>query len=153
MDKELNILVAENFFEKIIGRNEMIRVLDEKGNEIYNISVDLPDIQHDSLPRKNGFSRMQIAGENVLLLRASLKTDSFSGSLEVGTNVETFDTFMEKVIWVLMLGTILSLGLSLLSGRVLAGKLVSPLRELTNTMKKIEDLSIPRTCTRNRYKR
>ena len=153
--KEMNILVAENFFDKIIGRNEIIRILDKKGNELYNISVDLPDIQHDSLPRQNGFSRMQIEGENVLLLRAPLKTDSFSGTIEIGTNVETFDTFMEKVIWVLMLGTILSLGLSLISGRILAGKLVSPLRGLTNTMKKIEDHQfqerVPETDTKDEF--
>lgn len=153
--REMNILLAENFFDKIIGRNEMIRVLDKKGNEIYNISVDLPDIQHASLPRQNGFSSMSLEGEDVLLLKSPIKTDSFSGFLEIGKSIETFDTFMEKVIWVLMLGTILSLGLSLLSGRVLAGKLVAPLRELTNTMRKIEDHQfqerVPEIATKDEF--
>lgn len=153
--KEMNILLGENFFDNIIGRNEMIRVLDNKGDEIYTISVNFPDLQHDVLLRQNGFSRMQLAGEDVLLLRSPLITDSFSGFIEIGTNVETFDTFMEKVIWILMLGTILSLGLSLLSGRVLAGKLVSPLRELTNTMRKIEDHQfqerVPETDTKDEF--
>ena len=50
-----------------------------------------------------------------------------------------FEGFLEKVIWTLILGTMLSLVLSIVSGRLLAGKLLSPLRVLTNTMKKIED--------------
>ncbi len=50
-----------------------------------------------------------------------------------------FENFLEQVIWTLLLGTLLSLALSLISGRLLAGKFLSPLRVLTNTMRKIED--------------
>ena len=50
-----------------------------------------------------------------------------------------FEAFLQQVIWTLLLGTLLSLALSLISGRILAGKLLSPLRVLTNTMRKIED--------------
>ena len=137
--KELNIFVAEKFFEKITERNEMIRVLDIKGNELYTVSNDLPEIKDNSVPQPNGFYQMQVKGENVLLLKTPLKTTTFSGTIEIGKSAEMFDTLLEKVIWILMLGTFLSLALSLISGRILAGKLVSPLRGLTNTMRKIED--------------
>ncbi len=137
--KELNIFVAEKFFEKITERNEMIRILDIKGNELYTVSNDLPEIKNDSVPLPNGFYQMQVQGENVLLLKTPLRTASFSGTIEIGKSAEMFDTLLEKVIWILMLGTFLSLALSLISGRILAGKLVSPLRGLTNTMRKIED--------------
>ena len=137
--KELNIFVAEKFFEKITERNEMIRILDIKGNELYTVSNDLPEIKNDSVPLPNGFYQMHVQGENVLLLKTPLRTASFSGTIEIGKSAEMFDTLLEKVIWILMLGTFLSLALSLISGRILAGKLVSPLRGLTNTMRKIED--------------
>ena len=137
--KELNIFVAEKFFEKIIERSEMIRILDTKGNELYTISNDLPEIKNDSVPISSGFYQTQVQGENVLLLKTPLRTASFSGTIEIGKSAEMFDTLLEKVIWILMLGTFLSLALSLISGRILAGKLVSPLRGLTNTMRKIED--------------
>ena len=75
--KEINILLAENFFDKIIGRNEMIRVLDKKGNEVYNISVDLPDIQHDSLPRQNGFSTNADCRRKCPSIKVSVKNRLF----------------------------------------------------------------------------
>src|SRR6476620_12532610 len=65
--KELDIFVAEKFFEKITERNEMIKILDTKGNELYTVSNDLPEIKNDSVPLPNGFYHMQVKGENVLL--------------------------------------------------------------------------------------
>ncbi|MFE0503041.1 HAMP domain-containing sensor histidine kinase [Peribacillus butanolivorans] len=131
-----DLLVSEDLFEKIVERNEMIRVLDKDGNELYNISNDFPD-QDKAL--KNGFYRMEAGDEDLLLIKEPLRVDSFNGTLEIGKNIETFDTFMEKVIWVLVLGTFLSLALSLVSGWFLVRKLLSPLTLMTNTMRKIED--------------
>ncbi|MFF2498051.1 ATP-binding protein [Peribacillus sp. NPDC058075] len=131
-----DLLVSEDLFEKIVERNEMIRVLDKDGNELYNISNDFPD---QDRVLKNGFYRMKEDGEDLLLIKEPLRVDSFNGTLEIGKNIETFDTFMEKVIWVLVLGTFLSLALSLVSGWFLVRKLLSPLTLMTNTMRKIED--------------
>ena len=151
----MNILLGENFFDKIIGRNEIIRFMD-KGNERYIISQRIyQTFNMIYCLDKMDFLECRFKEKMSFLLRAPLITDSFSGTIEIGTNVETFDSFMEKVIWVLMLGTILSLGLSLISGRILAGKLVSPLRGLTDTMKKIEDQQfqerVPETDTRDEF--
>lgn len=137
--KESNVFVTEKFFDKIIEKNEMIRILDKKGNELYHVSKDFPNIQKEPLPLQYGFYRTEVKDEDLLLLKEPLKTDSFNGIIEIGKDVEMFDTFMEKVLWVLMLGTLLSLGLSIISGLILARKLLSPVRVLTNTMKKIED--------------
>jgi two-component system, OmpR family, sensor histidine kinase ArlS len=137
--KELNRLVSEKFFDKIIEQNEMIRILDKNGNELYNVSKGFPKIQKDSLQQQSRPYRIKAEGESLLLLKEPLKIDSFIGTIEIGRNVEMFDAFAEKVIWVLMAGTILSFILSLISGLILTRKLLSPIRVLTNTMRKIED--------------
>ena len=38
-------VLSEDFFENIIEKNEMIRILDQQGQELFNISQDFPDLQ------------------------------------------------------------------------------------------------------------
>ena len=137
--KGKQMMTSEEFLENIVENSEMIRILDKKGNELFNISNDFPDIQNEVQSLDLGFSRIQEDGESVLLYKKSLNVGSFHGTIEIGRDVEMFEAFLEQVIWTLLLGTLLSLALSLISGRILAGKLLSPLRVLTNTMRKIED--------------
>lgn len=137
--KNQNIYGTEKLLEKIIERDEMIRFIDNQGHEIYNISDDFPDFPNKPHPFQNGFHRMRVDGEDLLIYSETLTIDSFKGTLVIGRNVETFEDFMEEVLWVLMLGTLLSLGLSLISGLILARKLLSPLRLMSSTMRKIQD--------------
>jgi|tagenome__1003787_1003787.scaffolds.fasta_scaffold20976549_4 two-component system sensor histidine kinase ArlS len=133
------MIISEKFLENIVENSEMIQILDKKGNVLFNISNDFPDIQNKAQLLDSGFSRIQADGERVLLYKESLNVGSFHGTIQIGRDVEMFEGFLEQVIWTLLLGTLLSLALSLISGRILAGKLLSPLRVLTNTMRKIED--------------
>jgi two-component system, OmpR family, sensor histidine kinase ArlS len=137
--EEKQMVLSETFLENIVENSEMIQILDQKGNELFNISNDFPDIQNKAQSLDSGFSRIQANGERVLLYKKPLNLGSFHGTLQIGRDVEMFEGFFEQVIWTLLLGTLLSLALSLISGRLLAGKLLAPLRILTNTMRKIED--------------
>ena len=40
------MVISEKFLENIVESSEMIRILDKKGNELFNISNDFPDIQN-----------------------------------------------------------------------------------------------------------
>lgn len=137
--EEEQLVLSKEFLDQIVEKNEMIRILDQKGHEIFNISNDFPEIQNKVKSLDQGFSWVKTDGESVLLYKTPLNIASFNGTIEIGRDVETFEEFLEKVIWTLLLGTLLSLALSLVSGRILAGKLLSPIRVLTNTMRKIED--------------
>lgn len=125
-------VLSEDFFENIIGNSEMIRILDQHGQEIFNISKDVPDFQSSM---EYGFHR----NEDFLILKEPLIVGTFKGSLEIGQSVETFEEFMERVLLVLLAGTILSLMLSIMGGQLLARKLLAPLAVMNQTMRKIED--------------
>ena len=129
--------LSEDFFENIIGQNEMIRILDQQGQEIFNISEDFPDLQSSKL--EYGFHRIKENDEDFLMLKERLIVGTFKGTLEIGQSVETFEEFMERVFWVLLVGTILSLILSIMGGQLLARKFLAPLAVMTHTMRKIED--------------
>ena len=129
--------LSEDFFENIIGQNEMIRILDQQGQEIFNISEDFPDLESSKL--EFDFHRIKEDNEDFLMLKEPLIVGSFKGSLEIGQSVDTFEEFLESVFWVLLAGTILSLILSIIGGQILARKLLAPLAVMTQTMRKIED--------------
>ncbi|RDW22317.1 two-component sensor histidine kinase [Oceanobacillus arenosus] len=133
-----NFVLSDQFLEKIVEDEEMVRILDQNGQEIVNISNDFPELNNEVNTLERGFSHFNIEKDTVLLYRSSLDMEFFHGTIIIGRNEEVFEGFLEKVSWTLILGTILSLVLSIVSGRLLAGKLLSPLRVLTNTMKKIE---------------
>lgn len=133
------VVISEQFFDSIVEKHEMIRILDNRGNELFNVSYDFPEIKNAGESLDQGFFQVKEQGEELLVYKEPFTIGSFTGTIEVGSNVETFEEFLEKIIWTLMLGTLLSLGLSFVSGRILTGKLLSPLRVLTNTMRKIED--------------
>lgn len=135
--KDIKTALSEDFFENILGENEMIRILDDQGQELLNISEDFPDLENRNT--EFGFRRIKEDNEGFLMLTKPLIVGSFKGSLEIGQSVETFDEFMESVFWVLIVGTILSLLLSSIGGQLLARKLLVPLAIMTNTMRKIED--------------
>ncbi|WP_170138840.1 HAMP domain-containing sensor histidine kinase [Oceanobacillus chungangensis] len=134
-----NIVLSDQFLERIVENEEMVRILDQNGQEILNISNNFPELNNEINALERGFSRINIKEDTVLLYRSPLDMKSFHGTIIIGQNEEVFEGFLEKVLWTLILGTILSLALSIVSGRLLAGKLLSPLRVLTNTMKKIEN--------------
>ena len=130
-------VLSEEFFENIVEKKEMIRVLDQQGQELFNISEDFPDLQNSKL--EYGFHRIKEDNEDFLMLNQPLIIETFNGTLEIGQSVETFEEFMERVFWVLLAGTILSLILSIVGGQLLARKFLAPLAVMTHTMRKIED--------------
>ncbi|MFJ8235878.1 sensor histidine kinase [Ureibacillus sp. NPDC094379] len=131
------LLIPENFFENLIEDHEMIRIMDDRGREIYYIAEDFPSFRDREV--ENGFSRLQEKDDDYLVLKQSIEIHDFHGTLEIGKNVEMFDDFMEQVIWVLLFGTVLSLVLSVIGGQLLARKFLAPLTVMTKTMMKIED--------------
>ena len=102
----------------------MIRILDQQGQELFNISEDFPDLQNSKL--EYGFHRIKEDNEDFLMLKEPLIVETFKGTLEIGQSVETFEEFMERVFWVLLAGTILSLILSIIGGQLLARKFLAP---------------------------
>ncbi len=134
---DIKTALSENFFDKIIGQNEMIRILDQQGKELFAISENFPEPQSNKL--EDGFHRIKENDEDFLMFKKPLIVGTFKGTLEIGQSVETFEAFMNRVFFVLLAGTILSLLLSIVGGQLLARKLLAPLAVMTNTMRKIED--------------
>ena len=82
---------------------------------------------------------MKERNEDFLILTEPFTAGDFNGALEIGQSVETFEAFMERVFWVLLAGTVLSLVLSLIGRQLTARKFLAPIAVMTHTMGKIEN--------------
>src|SRR3954469_16183309 len=78
--KGKQMITSEEFLENIVENSEMIRIRDKKGNELFNISNDFPDIKNEVRSLDLGFSRIQANGESVLLYKKSLNVGLFHGT-------------------------------------------------------------------------
>ncbi|PGS52253.1 HAMP domain-containing histidine kinase [Bacillus sp. AFS041924] len=131
---------AENkkFFEKIIQNNEMIRLLDKDGKVIFTVSRTMPKIHIN----KNHFGEIQkyrLHNQEILIISKSLHYKNFDGVLEVAMNVEIFSKIIKESFIILILGTAISLFLSMLSGYFLSKRILDPIKNLNQTMIKIKN--------------
>lgn len=131
---------AENksYFEKIIQNNEMIRLIDKDGKEIFTVSRTMPKIHIN----KNGFGKIQkyrLHNQEILINSKLLHYKNFDGVLEVAMNVEIFSKLIKESFMIFILGTIISLILSILSGYFLSKKILNPIKNLNQTMIKIKN--------------
>jgi len=131
---------AENkaYFEKIIQNNEMIRLIDNHGKEILTVSRTMPKIHIN----KKDFGKVQkyrLHNQEILINSKMLHYKNFDGVLEVAMNVEIFSKLIKESFMILILGTTISLILSILSGYFLSKKIVNPIKNLNQTMIKIKN--------------
>lgn len=126
------------YFEKIIQNNEMIRLLDKDGKVIFTVSRKMPKIHIN----KNAFGEIQkyrLHNQEILITSKSLHYKNFDGVLEVAMNVEIFSKLIKESFMILILGTTISLILSILSGYFLSKKILNPIKNLNQTMIKIKN--------------
>ncbi|MFF3023275.1 histidine kinase dimerization/phospho-acceptor domain-containing protein, partial [Gottfriedia sp. NPDC057948] len=131
---------AENkqYFEKIIQNNEMIRLIDKDGKEIFTVSRTMPKIPII----KKEFGEIQKHRKNnqeILINSKVLHYKNFDGVLEVAMNVDIFSKLIKESFMILVLGTTISLILSILSGYFLSKKILNPIKNLNQTMIKIKN--------------
>ncbi|QKE73609.1 HAMP domain-containing sensor histidine kinase [Arthrobacter citreus] len=131
---------AENkkFFEKIIQNNEMIRLLDKDGRVKFIVSRTMPKIYIN----KNDVGKIQkyrLHNQEILIINKPLHYKNFDGVLEVAMNVEIFSKFIKESFMILILGTIISLILSMFSGYFLSKRIINPIKNLNQTMIKIKN--------------
>ncbi|WP_098845768.1 HAMP domain-containing histidine kinase [Bacillus sp. AFS055030] len=126
------------YFEKIIQNNEMIRLLDKDGKVIFTVSRKMPKIHIN----KNDFGEIQkyrLHNQEILINSKSLHYKNFDGVIEVAMNVEIFSKLIKEAFMIFILGTTISLILSILSGYFLSKKILNPIKNLNQTMIKIKN--------------
>ena len=130
---------SEGYLSKINEKNQLIRILDVKGNVITSTSNNVsPNWQQPKAVKHREYKVIRKHDDRLLVLRSPIITDKFTGTVEIIRNMEMSDAFMEKVFLLMIAAGIGSLVLSILGGTILSKKILSNIQALTLTMKKIK---------------
>ncbi|WP_342314869.1 HAMP domain-containing histidine kinase (plasmid) [Priestia megaterium] len=130
---------SEGYLSKINEKNQLIRVLDRKGNIITSTSNDVsPNWQQPKTVKHQEYKVIRNHDERLLVLRSPIVTDNFTGTVEIVRNMEMSDVFMNKIFLLMLAAGVGSLIFSILGGTILAKKILSNIQALTLTMKKIK---------------
>ncbi|MCM3252510.1 HAMP domain-containing sensor histidine kinase [Priestia aryabhattai] len=130
---------SEGYLSKINEKNQLIRILDVKGNVITSTSNNVsPTWQQPKTVKYQEYKLVRKHDDRLLVLRSPIVTSKFTGTVEIIRNMEMSDDFMEKVFLLMIAAGIGSLILSILGGTILSKKILSNIQALTLTMKKIK---------------
>ncbi|BFJ01269.1 MAG: HAMP domain-containing histidine kinase [Priestia megaterium] len=130
---------SEGYLSKINEKNQLIRVLDKKGNIITSTSNNVsPNWEQPKTVKHQEYKVIRNHDERLLVLRSPIVTDNFTGTVEIVRNMEMSDVFMDKIFLLMLAAGIGSLIFSILGGTILAKKILSNVQALTLTMKKIK---------------
>ncbi|MCU7707618.1 HAMP domain-containing histidine kinase [Priestia sp. JV24] len=130
---------SEGYLSKINEKNQLIRILDRKGNVITSTTNNVsPTWQQPKTVKHQEYKVIRNHDERLLVLRSPIVTANFTGTVEIVRNMEMSDAFMDKIFLLMLAAGVGSLIFSILGGTILAKKILSNIQALTLTMKKIK---------------
>ncbi|MCP3773856.1 HAMP domain-containing histidine kinase [Paenibacillus sp. MZ04-78.2] len=133
------IVRSRHFIQSINQKNQLIRILDGEGKPVLTVLLALPEDWVAPRPVTNTeLESVWHQEEHLLVLRAPVVSEKFRGTIEIVSNLETFDELKGIVTLVMILGGAGAVLLSGLGGLLLAGRLLRPVQSITDTMRSIQ---------------
>lgn len=147
--KDLPIAESQLYIEKMTGKNQLVRILDKEGKPLVTVanhfvvnwvvpkSVVVPEL-YDTMTHKE---------DHILIYRSPLVAGSFVGTIELASNLETFDHFSETLLWVMLIGGILAVFISGISGLAISRQFMRPIRALASTIRSVKEKGLSERVT------
>ncbi|MNH95264.1 Signal transduction histidine-protein kinase ArlS [compost metagenome] len=128
-----------NFLEKINRRDQLIRVLNEKGEPILVVSDDIPEkwVEAKSVSRTELIG-MKHTNDRLVIMRSPLTIFKFNGTVEIVKNIVNFEKLTQALFYVMVICGLGAVVISGLGGRLLAGQLLKPLQAMAETIRNIK---------------
>jgi two-component system sensor histidine kinase ArlS len=131
---------SRNFVEQVNQNNQLTRILDEKGVPIITVSNKVPENwvipQSVLMPELTSQWHHQ---DHLLIIRSPLKTEHFTGTIEIINNLEAFDKLNELILLVMFIGGGIAIIISGLGGWIVAYQLLKPVQSMANAMRSIKE--------------
>ncbi|MFE6078404.1 sensor histidine kinase [Paenibacillus sp. NPDC057886] len=133
--------IADNrsFMTKFNQENQMIRILDQEGTVLLEVTNRLPEqwIDPQTVQERILINAWHYE-DHLLIMRSPLITTNFSGTIEMVTNLENTDKLSDMLLLVMFGGGIAAVGLSILGAIVLSRQFVKPITTMNATMIQIQ---------------
>ncbi|WP_156396615.1 HAMP domain-containing histidine kinase [Paenibacillus sp. Soil724D2] len=136
----LLITEARPYIEKMIGKNQLVRIIGNNGEPLLTVSNHFDESW--VTPRTVTASELLDTirqEDHILIYRSPFITAKFVGTLEFASNLETFDHFSKTLFWVMLIGGVLAVFISAISGLAIAKQLMRPIRALAATIRSVKE--------------
>ncbi|QYR19523.1 HAMP domain-containing histidine kinase [Paenibacillus sp. sptzw28] len=133
-----DIAGSRSFLGKVNQSNQMIRILDDNGRVVLTISDILPS--QWVLPQVAEATKLvQVwhGDDHLLILRSPLILTSFTGTIEIVRDLETYEKVNHIMLLIMAVGGLIGIAVGILGAVLLARQLVKPVAVLTETMGRI----------------
>ncbi|CAN7233932.1 HAMP domain-containing histidine kinase [Paenibacillus sp. LjRoot153] len=145
---DLQIADSQLYVEKLTGKNQLVRILDKEGKPLVSVSnhfgvswvVPKPVV----IPELYDMTHKE---EHILIYRSPLVSGNFVGTIELASNLETFDHFSETLLWVMLIGGILAIFISGISGLAISRQFMRPIRALASTIRSVKEKGLSERVT------
>ncbi|MCD1257674.1 HAMP domain-containing protein [Paenibacillus athensensis] len=127
---------TQAFLKSIMGQNEMIRIIDSSGNPLVVVTNRFhadwlaPRVVSEPQSGETGYNE-----EHILVNRTPYPG---LGTIEVASNLETFDHFSQTLLWVMGIGFLVATGISAISGLTIARQFMRPIRALSDAIRNVK---------------
>jgi len=127
-----------HFLNKMNQKNQLIRVIDAKGEVIVTVNNEMADTQ--VLPQHVTVTEIDMErGEHALLvMRSPLTIHQFNGTIEIVRGMDEFDQLSGAIYRVMLFFGLSAILLSGIGGGLLAWQLLKPLKSMAQTMRSIK---------------
>lgn len=137
--ESLQLPESTSYIRNILGKNQMIRLIDNIGTEQLLVTNHFNPQWITPLPSTT--SSLQDAWhdeDHILVYRAPITIKNERGTIEIATNLETFDHFNDTLLWVMVIGGFLAVCISAASGWAIAKQFLRPVKALAVTIQNVK---------------
>ncbi|WP_171689135.1 HAMP domain-containing sensor histidine kinase [Paenibacillus germinis] len=136
----LLITEARPYIEKMIGKNQLVRIIGKNGEPLLTVSNHFDEnwVTPRTVEAPELFDTTH-QEDHILIYRSPFITTKYVGTLEFASNLETFDHFSHTLFWVMLIGGVLAVFISAISGLAIARQLMRPIRALAATIRSVKE--------------
>ncbi|MWV42976.1 HAMP domain-containing protein [Paenibacillus sp. HJL G12] len=131
---------TKSYMRNMMGKNQMIRIIDDKNHELllttnhfkaewiqpmHTPEKQLQDIRHDE--------------DHILVYRSPFDSGKIKGTIEIASNLETFDHFNKTLLLVMVIGGVIAVGISAVIGWAIAKQFLRPIKALAGTIQNVKE--------------
>jgi two-component system, OmpR family, sensor histidine kinase ArlS len=129
----------KSYMEKIIGKNQMIRFVDQHGNPTLTVTdnFDMAWVTPQSVNTQQLYDTTR-GEDHLLIYRNPVITATWVGTIEITSKLETFDHFNQTLFWVMIFGGILAVFISAISGLAIARQFMRPIIALDSAIRSVK---------------
>jgi two-component system sensor histidine kinase ArlS len=131
---------SKEFLDKINEQGQMIRIIQKDGRSVLVVTQDIrPEWVTSEFVQTSQIIEGRHGEDHLLIVRTPLITSHFTGTIEIVRNIRAVDQLLNVILTFMTAGGIVAILLSIVGGMVISRQLLMPIKDLTNTMKKVEE--------------